>query len=131
VVVRRVGVGVEEDAVLLVVACVVLAQEAAAGARRGVGDRVELVVAHHGERRAAVDHRAHDADHGALLRTAVDEVPEEDRAPGRVTPHAVLRRVAEHLQEGLQRAGVAVDVPDDVVTHLPHRLAASLCCGAF
>jgi hypothetical protein len=55
-----------------------LAQMPTVTIRSVEADRVVFVVAHHGQRRAGVHHRAHDLQCLKDLRTTVDEVADED-----------------------------------------------------
>lgn len=85
---------------------------------RGVpGDRVQLMVAHHGQRRAGVDHRAHRLDGLYAAAAAVDEVADEYCAAFGVTPGALALAVAQSGEQGLKLFELTVDVANDVVAH--------------
>jgi hypothetical protein len=78
----------------------------------------ELVVAHDRLCGAGVEHLADDADGLQLTRPAVYQVADEDRTAVRVAPGAHLVPVAQSAQQGGQLVRVAVDVADDVVSHV-------------
>ena len=82
---------------------------------RGVeGEGVPLVVAEHGERRAGLEHGAHQAQRGANLGAAIEEVTDEDRRALRVPPGASVLPVTHAAQQLLELGSMAVDVADEV-----------------
>jgi hypothetical protein len=80
-----------------------------------VGERVELVIAHHGEGRTAVDHRPDDLERLQDPGAAVDEVAEEDGLTIGVAVDAVPLLVSELLEQPLEGIGMAMDIADEVV----------------
>ena len=92
-------------------------QVPAAGVKGPEGKGVVLVVAHHGEGRAAVHHAAHQLQCFPDGRAPVNKVPHEYHlpAPG-VAVHALgIGGVLKLLQQLPQLRRVAVDVADEVV----------------
>jgi len=83
--------------------------------RRVPGNRIQLVVAHDGERRSRVHHPAGDGHRANLRGTAIDEVADEDRRPFGVAPGAGSLAVSQRAQQRFELVGLAVDVTDDVV----------------
>ena len=63
------------------------------------GQRVEFVIAHHGQGGARLDHRPHDVERLTDLRAAVDEVAEEHGLAGGMTVDAGAADVAEPAQQ--------------------------------
>ena len=83
----------------------------------GVGNCVELVVAHHGPSAPVVDHCLDELKGLALVRAAVDEIADKyGLAPLMlVCTDTRAPPVAEADQQILEQSGAAVDVADDVV----------------
>ena len=76
---------------------------------------VPLVIAEHRPGRSRLEHVAHQTEGLADLRSAVEEVPDEDRRALRMPPDAGAPRVAHPAQQLLELGRVAVDVADEVV----------------
>jgi hypothetical protein len=84
--------------------------------RRRPGHSIELMAAHHGDRRACVNHCACDPHRLDLVWAAVDEVAEEYHlALLRVWPDAAVLPMAEGIEQSLQRFGMAVNIADQVI----------------
>lgn len=78
-------------------------------------ERIEFVIPHDGERRARLDHAAHDFVRAADFGPAVDEVAEKDRAAAfGMAQDAVRLLIAHALEENRQLRGVPVHVANDV-----------------
>ena len=71
----------------------------ALGIGRVPGNGVELVVAHDRLRGTRVEHFPDDANRLELSRSAVDEVPDEDRAAFGVSPRSEVVPIAELLEQ--------------------------------
>lgn len=85
---------------------------------RVVGDRVQLVIAHHRKRVSRVDHGSGNIDHLALMAAAVDEIPQKDHFAHGVLVAAGAVFVAESVQQQLQTLTMAVYIANDVETHV-------------
>ena len=109
---------VEEVAVLLLVFFGVGPQEptAAGGILDGVGDGVELVVAHHDLGGAGVDHRLDQLQGSQLFAPAIDQIADEDCGALGVGIDATVGAVAEAFQALFKQRCHAVNVADDVIT---------------
>jgi len=110
----------EKRGVLALILLVVRTQEFARvlRIRRMPRDGVEFVVAHDGQCRSRLDHRAHDAHGFQLARAPINEVADKDRLTIGMPPDEGVLAVAHLAQQCGQRVGVAVDVTDDVVAHV-------------
>jgi len=84
--------------------------------RRVVADRVVFVVAHDRAGGPCFDHRSDDLDNAAALRTAIDEITNEERDPIRMGINPVSLDITEPPQQPLQGVGATVDVSNDVET---------------
>ena len=88
------------------------------GIGRVPGNGIELVIAHHRLRCSGIEHFSDDADRFQLPWPAVDEVANKDRGPFRMAPSSQVVPIAHLAQQRGQLVRVAVNVTDNVVTHL-------------
>ena len=87
--------------------------------RRGPGNGVELVVAHHAHCRTRVDHAPDPIDGSHLVRAAIDQVTDEHGGAVGVAPRAVMLPVAQPTEQRVEFVEATVDVTNDVVVHGP------------
>ncbi|MEZ6059696.1 MAG: hypothetical protein R3C19_04975 [Planctomycetaceae bacterium] len=80
-------------------------------------DRVELMVAHHGQSRSTFDHAAHNRQDIVNLWPAVNIVTAEHGLSGFVPKAATFFAVAEFFKQFDQFVRVPVYVADDVVNY--------------
>ena len=108
----------EELLVLLLVLVVVLAHEAVRVRRvlGGVGDGVELVIAHDDLSGASLLHPSDDLQDINVLLASIDQVANEDRLAIGVSVDALRLYVAEAMEESDQFLALAVHIADDVVS---------------
>ena len=128
------GIGqlVQECLVLIIVPGAVRPQvlTAAGGMLNGIGEGVELVVAHDDQGGAGIDHGLHQLQRPQLFGSAVDEIADEDGCAFGMCVGAGLGvdAVVEAFQPFFQQSCHAVDVADDVVS--PHDLIVSRGCDS-
>src|ERR1035441_2613257 len=87
----------------------------------GIGDvgqkpcnRVEIVVAHHGERVARVNHSPDDHHRFNLLGSAINEIAHEYRGAVRMAPCPVALFITHLPEKCDERISLAMNVPNDV-----------------
>ena len=111
----------EELLVLFLVLVVVLAHEVVRvrWVFAGVGDGVELVIAHDDLSGASLLHPSDDLQDINVLLASVNQVTDEDRLAVGVPVDALRLYVAEAMEESDQFLALAVHIADDVVaTHV-------------
>src|SRR6185369_12993884 len=81
------------------------------------GDRIQLVIAHHGQGRTLFDHVADERNRTNLMRTSIDEIADKNGLASalRMLPRRQGLPVPQHSQQGLELFPVTVDVANDVV----------------
>ena len=80
-----------------------------------VEERVEFVISHHCASRPRIYHRARDLQRAADLRSAVNEVANEDKLPGRMSVDSIALLVSQPSEQPLKLGGVAVNISNDIV----------------
>ena len=95
---------------------VVVPQEVPGSLRIGrrPGNRVELMVAEDAVGAACFDHAAHQCNGGGLFGAAIDQIPDEDRAPLGVAPHPASEPVSQVSEKIEQTVILTVDIADHV-----------------
>src|SRR5215510_311693 len=86
----------EKDSVLSLMRFGVLSQIISAAIRRNPPDRVELMVSEHGARRPPVAHRTDDTQHFTLIRTAIDEIADEQHCSFGMRERAIRLGISKH-----------------------------------
>jgi len=87
----------------------------ALGIRGMITQGIIFVVPHDDQGTAFVYHCFYDFQGPGILWAAVDQVPQENGCPPRMTITSINILVSKFLQKALENPGVAVNVSDDIV----------------
>jgi hypothetical protein len=113
-----ISVLIEKGPVLTRVFAIPLPQKAVTNlSRRRERHRVELMIAHYGQRGPLFDHGANDLQCFSLSRPPIDKVAQKDNLPFCMLVDAVPTGIAELLEERLESVSATVNVTNQVMAH--------------